>query len=207
VFVNVAGRTVEEFVRVVQGLDDADGFLGYELDASCPNVERGAAFATDEGLLAELVASARRVTRRPVLVKLSPLVPDVGRFAAICEEQGADGVSCINTFPGLVIDVETRRPVLGNVTGGVSGPAILPMALYAVWTAARRVRIPVVGVGGIGGPADAVQHLLAGARLVQIGTALFVDPDIARATVEGIAEYARARGVARIADLVGALET
>ncbi len=135
---NVAGWTVDDFVAVVRGLDEADGFLGYELDASCPNVERGTEFATEERLLAELVASVRRATQRPVVVKLSPTVPDIAHFAALCESEGADGVSTINTFPGLVIDVEERRPVIGNVTGGISGPAILPMGVYATWRAALR---------------------------------------------------------------------
>ena len=207
VLVNVAGWTVEEFVAVVAGLDDADGFLGYELDASCPNVERGAEFATDEGLLARLVASTRRATERPLVVKLSPQVADVARFAEICESEGADGVSAINTFPGLLIDVERRKPVIGAVTGGISGPAIRPMGVYAAWKAARRVKIPVIGIGGITSAEDALQYLLAGARLVQIGTALFVDPAVAADTIAGLRAYAERHDVGRLADLVGALET
>lgn len=207
VLVNVAGWTVEEFVAVVEGLDDADGFLGYELDASCPNVERGTEFASDERLLARLVSSARRATRRPLIVKLSPQVADIGRFAEICEAEGADGVSAINTFPGLVIDVERRAPVIGSVTGGISGPAIRPMGVYAAWKAAQRVKIPVIGIGGITDAADALQYLLAGARLVQIGTALFVDPDVAADTIDGLRAYAERHGVRRLADLIGALET
>lgn len=206
VLVNVAGWTVDDFVCVVRGLDDAEGFLGYELDASCPNVEGGTEFATDETILARLVRSVRRATRRPVVVKLSPHVPDIGRFAEVCEAEGADGVSTINTFPGLVIDVERRRPIVGNVTGGISGPAILPMGVYATWRAAQRVRIPVVGIGGISDAADALQYILAGARLVQIGTALFVDPAVACETVEGLRAYAERHGVARVSDLIGALE-
>lgn len=207
VLVNVAGWTVEDFVAVVQGLDDAEGFLGYELDASCPNVERGAEFATDERLLARLVAAARRATRRPIVVKLSPQVTEISRFAEICETEGADGICTINTFPGLVIDVERRRPVIGNVTGGISGPAILPMGVYATWKVAQRVRIPVLGIGGIAGAEDALQYLLAGARLVQVGTALFVDPAVAADTVEGLRAYAERHGVERLGDLVGRLET
>lgn len=207
VLVNVAGWSVEDFVAVVQGLDDAEGFLGYELDASCPNVERGAEFATDERLLARLVAASRRATRRPIVVKLSPQVADIGRFAEICEAEGADGVSTINTFPGLVIDIESRRPVIGNVTGGISGPAIRPMGVYATWKAGQRVRIPVIGIGGIAGADDALQYLLAGARLVQVGTALFVDPAVAAETVEGLRAYAERHGVERLGDLVGHLET
>ncbi|MBI4514010.1 MAG: dihydroorotate dehydrogenase [Gemmatimonadetes bacterium] len=206
VLVNVAGWTVEDFVHVVRGLDDAEGFLAYELDASCPNVERGAEFATDEALLGQLVRSVRAATQRPIVVKLSPQVPDIGRFAEICETEGADGVSTINTFPGLLIDVERRRPIIGNVTGGISGPAIRPMGVYATWCAARRVRIPVIGIGGISGAADALEYMLAGAPLVQIGTALFVDPEVVCQTLEGLRAYGERHGVHRLADLVGALE-
>ncbi|MGH7545004.1 MAG: dihydroorotate dehydrogenase [Gemmatimonadota bacterium] len=205
--VNVAGWTVDDFVAVVHGLDDAEGFLGYELDASCPNVERGAEFATDERLLARLVGAARRATRRPIVVKLSPQVTEIERFAEICETEGADGVCTINTFPGLVIDVERRRPLIGNVTGGISGPAIRPMGVYATWKVAQRVRIPVLGIGGIAGAEDALQYLLAGARLVQVGTALFVDPAVAADTVAGLRAYAERHGVERLGELVGRLET
>lgn len=206
VLVNVAGWTVEDFVSVVAGLDDADGFLGYELDASCPNVERGAEFATDERLLARLVQSTRRVTRRPIVVKLSPQVPEIARFAEICEAEGADAVSTINTFPGLVVDIERRRAVIGNITGGISGPAIRPMGVYATWKAAQRVRIPVVGIGGITGAGDAIEYLLAGARLVQIGTALFVDPAVATETLAGLRAYAERHGLRGLEDLIGRLE-
>lgn len=206
VLVNVAGWTVEDFVHVVRGLDDAEGFLGYELDASCPNVERGAEFATDEVLLGQLVRSVRAATRRPIVVKLSPQVPDIGRFAEISEAEGADGVSTINTFPGLLIDVERRRPIIGNVTGGISGPAIRPMGVYATWCAARRVRIPVIGIGGISSAADALEYMLVGAPLVQIGTALFVDPEVVCQTLEGLRAYGERHGIRRLADLVGALE-
>lgn len=207
VFVNVAGWSVEDFVAVVRGLNDADGFLGYELDASCPNVEGGAAFATDEALLARLVRSVRAATRRPFVVKLSPQVPDIGRFAEICQAEGADGVATINTFPGVLIDVERRKPIIGNITGGISGPAIRPMGVHATWCAARRVRIPVIGIGGISSAADALEYILVGAPLVQIGTALFVDPEVAGHTLEGLRAYAERHGVRRVADLVGALET
>lgn len=207
VFVNVVGHTVDDFAAVVAGLDGEEGFLGFEVNVSCPNVEGGTLFGTDRRSLAQLVGRIRAETDRPILVKLTPNVPDIGAYARICEEQGADGLSTINTFPGMLVDVERRRPVIGNVTGGVSGPAILPMGVYLTWQAARAVDIPVVGIGGIRSAEDALQYVLVGASLVQVGTALFVDPDAARGVHEGLEAYLEHQGVERLADLVGALET
>jgi dihydroorotate dehydrogenase (NAD+) catalytic subunit len=206
VLVNVAGWSVDDFVTVVGGLDDEDGFLGYEIDVSCPNVEGGTLFATDEVSLARLVRALRAATRRPLIIKLAPNVPDIGVFAEICEENGADGVSTINTFPGMVIDVEARRPVIGNLTGGISGPAIRPMGVYATWIAAGRTRLSVIGIGGIGSAHDALEYMLAGASLVQIGTAMFVDPYTATETIERLREICDRQGVSRLSELVGALE-
>jgi dihydroorotate dehydrogenase (NAD+) catalytic subunit len=206
VLVNVAGWSVDDFVRVVTGLDDEDGFLGYEINVSCPNVKGGTLFGTDEAALAELVRALRAATRRPLIIKLAPNVADVGVFAAICEENGADGLSTINTFPGLLVDVERRRPVIGNVSGGISGPAIRPMGVYCTWRAALRVKIPVIGIGGICSARDALEYVLAGATLVQIGTAMFVDPYTAPETVKGLRAICERQGVARISQLVGALE-
>ncbi|HKK08147.1 MAG TPA: dihydroorotate dehydrogenase, partial [Gemmatimonadota bacterium] len=160
VFVNVVGRTVDDYARVVARLDGCEGFLGYEINVSCPNVKGGTMFGTDEAALAELVARLRSETDRPVVVKLTPNVSDIGRFARLCEEEGADGLSAINTFPGMLIDVERRRPVIGNVTGGVSGPAILPMGIYATWMASRATSIPIMGIGGIRSASDALQYVL-----------------------------------------------
>ncbi len=206
VLVNVVGHTAEEFAAVVRGLDDAEGFLGYEINVSCPNVEGGTLFGTDAAALSELVGRVRRATDRPVVVKLTPNVPDIGLYARVCEEAGADGLSTINTFPGMLVDVERRRPVIGNVSGGVSGPAILPMGVYLTWQAARAVDLPIIGIGGIRTAADALQYILAGASLVQIGTALFVDPDVAVGVQGGIAEYLGRHDVERLPDLVGVLE-
>ncbi len=206
VFVNVVGRSEDEFAAVVAGLGDAKGLLGFEINVSCPNVKGGTMFGTDEAALARLVRRLRAETDRPLVVKLTPNVPDVGLYARICEEEGADGLSAINTFPGMLIDVERRRPVIGNLSGGVSGPAILPMGVYLTWRAAQACSLPILGVGGIRSGSDAVQYLLAGASLVQVGTASFVDPDAAVAVQEGIREYMRRQGVARLAELVGALE-
>jgi len=206
VLVNVVGNSIDEFAAVVAGLEDEDGFLGFEINVSCPNVEGGTLFGTDKVALASLVARLRRETRRPLLVKLSPNVPDIGNFALICEENGADGLSAINTFPGMLIDVEQRRPVIGNMSGGVSGPAILPMGVYLTWQVAQACSIPVIGIGGISSASDALQYILAGASLIQIGTALFVDPQAPVEVNEGLRAYIARHGIQRLSDLVGALD-
>lgn len=206
VLVNVAGWSVEDYVRVVAGLDGEEGFLGYEINVSCPNVEGGTLFGTDEMALAELVAALRSATQRPLIVKLTPNVADIGAFAKICEDNGADGLATINTFPGLVVDVDTRRPVIGRVTGGVSGPAIRPMGVYATWRCATRVGLPIIGIGGICNARDALEYILAGASLVQIGTAMFVDPYAATEAVSDLHDACARHGVERITDLIGALE-
>ncbi len=205
VLINVVGHSAEDYGAVVSGLDSDDGFLGYEINVSCPNVKDGTLFGVDQQALSALVAGLRALTERPLVVKLTPNVPDIGVYARICEEAGADGLSTINTFPGMLIDVEGRRPVLGNVSGGVSGPAILPMGVYLTWRAAAAVSIPVMGIGGIRSGSDALQYILAGASLVQVGTALFVDPSAPVQVQAGIAEYMERHGIARVADLVGAL--
>lgn len=205
VLINVVGHSAEDYEAVVSGLDHDEGFLGYEINVSCPNVKDGTLFGTDQQALAALVSGLRALTDRPLVVKLTPNVPDIGVYARICEEAGADGLSAINTFPGMLIDVEARRPVIGNVSGGVSGPAILPMGVYLTWRAAAAVSIPVIGIGGIRSGSDALQYILAGASLVQVGTALFVDPSAPVQVQAGIAEYMKRHDVARLADLVGAL--
>lgn len=206
VLVNVAGWSVDDFGRVVGGLDDEDGFLGYEINVSCPNVEGGTMFGTDELSLAQLVRALRAITERPLVVKLTPNVADIGVFAEICEENGADGLSTINTFPGMVVDVVARRPVIGNVTGGISGPAIRPMGVYATWKVTSRVKLPVIGIGGICNAQDAMEYVLAGASLVQIGTAMFVDPFTAPETIKGLRDICERQGVTRLSELIGALE-
>jgi dihydroorotate dehydrogenase (NAD+) catalytic subunit len=205
VLINVVGHSAEDYEAVVSGLDSDDGFLGYEINVSCPNVKDGTLFGTDRQALAALVEGLRALTDRPLVVKLTPNVPDIGVYARICEDAGADGLSTINTFPGMLIDVEGRRPVIGNVSGGVSGPAILPMGVYLTWRAAAAVSIPVIGIGGIRSGSDALQYILAGASLVQIGTALFVDPSAPVQVQAGIADYMERHEVGRVADLVGAL--
>ncbi len=191
---------------MVAGLDDEEGFLGYEINVSCPNVKGGTMFGTDEVALSDLVALLRSRTERPLVVKLTPNVPDVGVYARICEEAGADGLSAINTFPGMVVDVTRREPLIGNRSGGVSGPAILPMGVYATWRARQSCDLPIMGIGGIRHAEDAIQYILAGACLIQIGTASFVDPGAAVAVHDGISDYLARSGPPRLADLIGALQ-
>jgi dihydroorotate dehydrogenase (NAD+) catalytic subunit len=205
VLVNVVGHTIEDYAAVVSGLDGEDGYLGFEINVSCPNVDGGTLFGTDRAALGRLVSRLRGLTERPLVVKLTPNVPDVGVYARVCEENGADGLSAINTFPGMLVDVEKREPVLGNVTGGVSGPAILPMGVYATWRAAQAVSLPVIGVGGIRSAEDAMQYMLAGASLVQIGTALFVDPQVAVEVQRGIGAWLDRQEIPALADAVGGL--
>ena len=205
VLINVAGALVEDYVAVVDGLDDADGFLGYELNVSCPNVKHGgAAFCARRDLLHEVVAAVRERTRRPLVVKLAPNLPDIGATAEAAVEAGADGLTLINTFPGLLFDVETRRSVLGAGTGGVSGPGVLPMGVHAVWQARQRVDVPIIGVGGIRSGEDVVQYLLAGASLVEIGTATFGDPRAPERVLNELRRYGRRHGITHVRDLVGA---
>lgn len=205
VLVNVAGSTVEDYIRILETLDDEPGFLGFELNVSCPNVkEGGAVFSAHEHLLADIVARCRTTTRRPIIVKLAPNVADIGRMAEVAVDNGADGLTLINTFPGLLFDTETRRPILGAGAGGVSGPAILPMGVRAVWEARQRVDVPIIGVGGIRSGEDAVQYLLAGASLLEVGTASFADPRAALRVLSGLIKYGRKHRFEHLHDLIGA---
>jgi dihydroorotate dehydrogenase (NAD+) catalytic subunit len=203
--VNVAGRTAEEYGEVVEALDAAGGFFAIELNVSCPNVkEGGAIFCAREDLLSEAVRRARQATRRPIFVKLAPNVPDIGAMAAAAVDAGADGLTLVNTFPGLLFDTHTRRAVLGAGSGGVSGPALLPIGVHAVRQARRRVTVPIIGVGGIRTGEDAVQYLLAGANLVQVGTATFADPRAPLRVLSGLERFGSEHRIARVGDLVGA---
>ena len=204
VIINIAGRSAQEYGEIIRRLDDADGFHAYELNVSCPNVrEGGAIIATREDLLADAVRHARAATRRPMSVKLAPNVPDVGRMAEIAVAEGADALTLINTMPGLLFDARTRRPVLGAGAGGISGPALLPIGVHAVWRARQRVQVPILGVGGIRAGEDAVQYLLAGASLIQIGTASFADPRAAMRVLTELEKWTADNNVTSIADLVG----
>ena len=206
VFVSVAGHVPDEYWRIVEGLDAVGGFLGYELNLSCPNDTRlgGLPFALDPDALHEVVTGVRELTERPMLVKLAPNVPDIGPVAEAAEAAGADGITLVNTMPGLIIDVDTGAAALGAGSGGLSGPALRSVGVHAVYRARQCTSVPLVGVGGITDVNDALQYLLAGASLVQIGTATFADPRAAERVVRGLAHYGEGAGVDNIRDLVGA---
>jgi dihydroorotate dehydrogenase (NAD+) catalytic subunit len=207
VLVNVCGDTVEEYAEVARILDGAPGVHGLEINISCPNVKKGGmAFGGDPVMTHEVVAAVRKATRLPVIPKLSPNVGDITVFARAAEEAGADALSCINTLLGLVVDVEARRPRLAFGTGGLSGPAIRPVAVRMAWQAARAVKIPVIGIGGITSARDALEFLIAGCRAVQIGTANFVDPGLYDRMLEDLAEYLERHGLADVNQVVGTLQ-
>lgn len=203
VFVSVAGHSVEEFLRLVEGLDDADGFLGFELNLSCPNDTRrgGAPFALDPEAVAEVVSGARARTQRPLLAKLAPNDPDVAATARIAADAGADGLTLVNTLPGLLLDTEGTAE-LGAGPGGVSGPALLPVGLRAVRAARSATRLPLVGLGGVSGAADAVAYARAGASLVGVGTASFADPRIGPRMAADLIRWGRKVGVSSWEELI-----
>lgn len=205
VIASVFGERIEEYRDVAARLDGARGLAGLELNLSCPHVARGGAeFGVDPGMVERVTAAVRPATRLPLWVKLSPHAPDVGETARAAEAAGADAVSLINTIAALSIDVRTRRPRLKNVLGGLSGPALKPIAVRMVRQAARAVKIPVVGMGGIATAEDALEFVLAGATAVQVGTANFVDPGAMERIARGIRDYLADEGVARVTDLIGA---
>ncbi|HSK46464.1 MAG TPA: dihydroorotate dehydrogenase, partial [Coriobacteriia bacterium] len=207
VIVNVSGHSVAEYVSVVERLEREPGVAAYELNISCPNVDTGGmAFGTSCVAAAEVVRACRPATGRPLIVKLSPNVTDIGEIARAVEAEGADAVSLINTLLGMAIDADSRKPKLARVVGGLSGPAVKPVALRRVWQVANAVDVPVVGMGGIMTGEDAVEFLLAGATAVAVGTANFVDPTAAMKVVTGLEEWCRRHGYRRAADLTGALE-
>jgi dihydroorotate dehydrogenase (NAD+) catalytic subunit len=207
VIVNVCGDTVEEYAEVTRILDGVTGVHAVEINISCPNVEKGGmAFGGDPRMTHEVVSAVRRVTRLPVIPKLSPNVADITVFARACEDAGADALSCINTILGLAVDVETRKPRLAFGTGGLSGPAIRPIALRMAWQAARAVRIPVLGIGGISSADDALEFLVAGCRAVQVGTANFVDTGVYGRILAGLAAYLSRHGEQDINAVIGTLD-
>ena len=207
VLVNVVGNQVEEFASVVEALDDSPAVSGYELNVSCPNVKAGGMeFGADARSLTDVVSRARRATRKAIFVKLSPTLPDIGQTAKTAADAGADGISVVNTLPGLVIDVETRKPALGFGTGGVSGPGLLPVGVLATRKVAGAVALPVVGIGGISKATDVVQYVIAGASLVAIGTAAMQEPRLPEKIVADLETWCRKRGIASLKDLRGSLE-
>jgi len=205
--VNICGDTVEEYAEVARVCEEATGIAGLEVNISCPNVEKGGlAFGGDPRMTYEVVAAVRRATRLLVIPKLSPNVADIAVFARAAEEAGADALSCINTLVGLAIDVETRRPRLAFGTGGLSGPAVRPIAVRMAWQAARAVRIPVMGIGGISSASDALEFLIAGCRAVQIGTANFVDVGVYERILADLGAYLERHRLSGINEVVGTLE-
>jgi dihydroorotate dehydrogenase (NAD+) catalytic subunit len=207
VIVNVFGHTANEYLSVIDQLNDVEGISAYELNVSCPNVQAGGmAFGADPFSLEDLVERTKRLAIQPLIVKLSPNVTSIGQMARICANTGADAISVANTFRAMAIDSETRRPRLTNITGGLSGPAIKPIALRMVYEAARAVKIPIIGMGGIVSPEDAVEFMLAGATAVQVGTASFADPRATERLASGMEAWCRSHDVANVASLTGALE-
>jgi dihydroorotate dehydrogenase (NAD+) catalytic subunit len=198
---------IDRYAEVAKRLSGVARVAGLELNASCPHVKSGGIeFGQNAAVLATLVRAVRRATTLPLLVKLSPNVTDIGEMARVCEAEGADGLSLINSVQALEVDVERRRPVLSNGLGGLSGPAIRPIALRMVWQARRAVKLPICGMGGIASAEDAVKFLLCGATAVQVGTQNYLDPAAAAGVVDGIRGYCARHGVSRVADLVGTLE-
>ena len=205
--VNVVGSTVEDFASVVESLNDVARVDAFELNVSCPNVKAGGMeFGADVSTLTALVSRARAATKKPMFVKLSPTLPSIGDTARAAAFAGADGLSLVNTIPGLVIDVERRRPALGFGTGGVSGDALLPVGVLAVWKVSRAVDVPLIGVGGISSGSDAIQYLIAGASLVAIGTAALRDPRVPERVVRELAEWCDANSLRSVRDVIGTLE-
>lgn len=205
--VNIYGSEVEHYAELARKFDAVEGVHGLEINISCPNVKcGGAAFGANAKTAAEVVRSVRQNTAKFVMVKLSPNVTDIAPIASACEEAGANALSLINTLVGMAIDVRTRKPKLANITGGLSGPAIKPVALRFVWQAARAVKIPVVGVGGIATAEDALEFMIAGARAVQIGMANFVQPNTTDTVLAGLRSFMQTHGITDINEIVGTLD-
>jgi dihydroorotate dehydrogenase (NAD+) catalytic subunit len=207
VFVNICGSTIDEYCEVARVLSDHEGVAAIEINISCPNIkEGGIQFGCSLNGTHDVVSAIRKVTRLPVIPKLTPNVTDVASFARAAEEAGADAVSLVNTFLAMAIDVETRRPKLSNVLGGLSGPAIRPIAVRMVYECYQAVKLPIIGMGGISTVEDALEFLIAGATAVQVGTANFVDPLVWGKLITGLGAYLTRHGVARVEELIGCLE-
>ena len=207
VIVNLYGNSLEEYGELAHRLDKITEVAGVEVNISCPNVRQGGiVFGTDPRAAYQVVKLVREATIKPVIVKLSPNVTDIVEMARACEEAGADALSLINTLTGMAVDLQKRRPVLANVTGGLSGPAIKPVALRMVWQVARAVKLPVIGIGGIISATDALEFIVAGATAIQVGTASFLDPSAAQTIARDMERYLVENGIAGIREMIGALE-
>jgi len=208
VIVNICGTTLDEYVEVARILSDAEGVHALELNISCPNIkEGGITFGCSLPGTHDVVSAVRKVTRLPIIPKLTPNVTDVASFARAAEDAGADAISLVNTFLAMAIDVHTRRPKLTNIVGGLSGPAIRPIAVRMVYECRRAVKIPIIGMGGIATADDVLEFMIAGANAVQVGTMNFVDPFIWTKLMDGIRVYMDGHGIARLQDIVGTVDT
>jgi dihydroorotate dehydrogenase (NAD+) catalytic subunit len=205
--VNIWGKTVEDYSRVAEIFNDQTRISALEVNVSCPNVkEGGALYGTDCNLFRTVVDAVRAKTEKPLIVKLAPNVADIKVFARAAEECGADAVSIMNSYPAMAINIETRKPELANRTGGLSGPAIKPIAIKLVWEAAKAVKIPIIGMGGIYTPEDALEFIIAGATAVAVGTASFTDPSTAVRVIEGMEQWMVAKGIGSVAELKGTVQ-
>jgi dihydroorotate dehydrogenase (NAD+) catalytic subunit len=207
VIVNVFGNTINEYVKLSKALDNA-GVDAIELNVSCPNVKKGGMiFGTDKKALAGLIAKVRQSVNKAILItKLSPNVSNIQEFSRIAEDAGSDALSLINTIPAIAIDIETRKPKLANITGGLSGPAIKPIAVRMVWEASKAVKIPVIGIGGIINAEDAIEFILAGATAIEVGTSNFVNPKATTEIIEGIEAYLQRKGILDVKDIIGGMD-
>ncbi len=206
-FLNIYGKTAEEYVQLAKRIDEFDDVAGIEVNISCPNVKAGGvAFGVDPDQVFKVVQGVRKSTAKPLMVKLSPNVTDITEIAKKAESAGADSVSLINTITGMAIDIDTRKPELANITGGLSGPAIRPIALRMVWQVAQAVNIPVIGIGGILTARDALAFLIAGAAAIQVGTANFINPRATMDILEGIEAFLKEKKIGRLGDIIGTIE-
>lgn len=204
--INIWGTTVEEYAEVARRFDALGGVGALELNVSCPNIkEGGAQFGTDCKLLASVVCACRKATKLPLITKLSPNVTSIAPYAQAAEAEGSDALAITNSYPAMAIDIETRRPRLANVTGGLTGPCIKPIAIKLVWEAAKAVKVPIIGMGGIQSAADAVEFLMAGATAVAVGTANFYEPQTVPQVIAGLREFMQQRGIADVRELIGAV--
>ena len=206
IFVNIFGHTIEEYVNIARRLSETEGIAGLEVNISCPNIKKGGmSFGKEPKQAGLLTKRIRKATSLPLMIKLTPQASDIAEVAKRVEGEGADSISLVNTFLGMAIDVDTATPLLSTITGGLSGPAIKPIALRMVWEVAQKVSIPVVGLGGIASYRDALEFMIAGAQAVQVGTANFINPTICREIIHGIKEYLKAKHIDDIKQLVGSL--
>ena len=206
--INIWGTTVEEYAEVARRFDALGGVGALELNVSCPNIkEGGAQFGTDVKLLGQVVGACRKATKLPLITKMSPNVVNIAPYAKAAEAAGSDALSIMNSFPAMTIDIETRRPSLANVTGGLTGPCIKPIAIKLVWEAAKAVKIPIIGMGGIQSAADAIEFLMAGATAVAVGTANFYEPQTALQVIAGLRQFMQQKGIGDVRELIGSVQT